>query len=70
MAVRPQASALVRDRREADVRGARALGMTAIWIRKVTPPDRVPDGPDEAPHYTIDELSELRSLPPLARGPG
>ena len=69
MGVTPAESALVGDRPEADVRGARALGMTAIWIRKVTPPDRVPDGPDETPHYTIAELSELRSLPPLARGP-
>ena len=69
MGVTPRESALVGDRPEADVRGARALGMIAIWMRKVTPPERVPDGPDESPHHTIDELSELRSLPPLARGP-
>ena len=69
MGVRPHESALVGDRPEADLRGARDAGMTAIWMRKVTPPDRVPRGPDEQPHYTIDELSDLRSLPPIRRSP-
>ena len=31
--------------------------MTAILIRKVTP-GRTPRGPDEEPHYTIDELTD------------
>ena len=70
MGVTAAESALVGDRPDADVRGARAMGMTAIWIRKVTSPDRTPAGADEQPHYTIDELSELRAVPPLAAGPG
>ena len=70
MGVTAAQSALVGDRPDADVRGARAMGMTAIWMRKVTPPGRTPAGPEEQPHYTIDELSELRDLPPLAAGPG
>ena len=67
MGVSAEQSALVGDRPDADVAGARQAGMTAIWIRKVTP-DLAHHGPDEEPHYTIDELSDLRSLPPFANG--
>jgi HAD superfamily hydrolase (TIGR01549 family) len=67
LGVAPAESALVGDRPEADVRGARAMGMTAILMRGVSPPDRVPQAPDEEPDYTIDSLSELRQLPPFAR---
>ncbi len=67
MGVSAEQSALVGDRPDADVSGARQAGMTAILIRKVAP-GRTPHGPDEEPHYTIEELSDLRSLPPFANG--
>ena len=67
MGVGAEQSALVGDRPDADVSGARQAGMTAVWMRKVTP-NLAPRGPEEQPHYTIDELSDLRSLPPFADG--
>ncbi len=54
--------AMVGDRPEADVAGANRVGMPSIWIRKVTPPERVPTTEDEQPDYTIDELRDLRGL--------
>ena len=54
--------AMVGDRPEADVAGANRLGMPSTWIRKVTPPERVPTTDDERPDYTIDELRDLRGL--------
>jgi putative hydrolase of the HAD superfamily len=61
--------AMVGDRPEADIAGANRLGMPSIWIRKVTPADRVPTAEDQRPDYTIDELSELRSLDLFAGDP-
>jgi FMN phosphatase YigB (HAD superfamily) len=56
-------AAHVGDRPDADVRGARAAGLTAIWRPHPRHPERRPGGPDEEPHFTIDELSDLRALP-------
>ena len=63
MGATPEHSALVGDRLEADVRGARAIGMTAIWLRRAAEPSR----PENQPDYAIDGLGDLRSVPPIAR---
>jgi putative hydrolase of the HAD superfamily len=47
----------------ADVRGAQALGMTAVW-RKPRKRYEEPDGIE--PDYVITQLRELLGLPPLA----
>jgi FMN phosphatase YigB (HAD superfamily) len=47
----------------ADVRGAQALGMTAVWRK----PRKRFDEPDGiVPDYTINQLGELLGLPLLA----
>jgi FMN phosphatase YigB (HAD superfamily) len=47
----------------ADVRGAQALGMTAVWRK----PRKRFDEPDGIlPDYVINQLRELLDLPPLA----
>lgn len=58
----PQETAMVGDSLRADVGGAQALGMTAVWRRR--------PGSQEAqdgvrPDFVVDELRELLSLPIL-----
>lgn len=71
MGLRPEETAMVGDSLRADVAGARALGMLAIWRR---PPrdepveetaDRPQDDGEVAPDYTIDSIAQLLELPPL-----
>jgi HAD superfamily hydrolase (TIGR01509 family) len=62
LAVRPSEAVHVGDRPEADVAGARRAGITAVWMRGVAPPDRVPRSGEEQPHYTVRHLSELLDL--------
>jgi FMN phosphatase YigB (HAD superfamily) len=47
----------------ADVRGAQALGMTAVWRK---PRKRFDEPEGIVPDYTIAELEELLQLPLLA----
>lgn len=58
----PSQVAMVGDRPEADVAGARRVGMPSIWTREVTPRQRVPEGREQEPDYVIDRLAELLEL--------
>lgn len=69
MGLMPEEAAMVGDSLRADVAGAKALGMTAVWRR---PPrdepveettDKPEDGGEVAPDYVIDAISQLRELP-------
>ena len=62
LGVAPQDAVMVGDSLRADVAGAQALGMAAVW-RKPRKPREEPDG--IRPHYIIDELRELLDLPIL-----
>jgi HAD superfamily hydrolase (TIGR01509 family) len=73
MGLRPERVAMVGDSLRADVAGAKALGMVAVWRR---PPQNEPveetadqpgDDGEVAPDYTIDTISQLLDLPPLRR---
>jgi HAD superfamily hydrolase (TIGR01549 family) len=77
MAIRPEETAMVGDSLRADVAGAKALGMTAIWKRnhpsKRRDPERdmatTEDGRGRrpvAPDFIVDDLRELISLPLFA----
>ena len=72
MHLTPQETAMVGDSMHADVGGARALGMTAIWCRPPLdePVEAATDPPEVEgsvrPDYTIDTISEIRGLPPFA----
>ncbi len=69
MGLGPQEVAMVGDSLRADVAGAKALGMVAIWRRppKDEPVEDTADRPDEAtevsPDYTVDSIGELLQLP-------
>jgi FMN phosphatase YigB (HAD superfamily) len=66
--VRPEATAMVGDNLRADVMGAKALGMIAIWKRPpgiVQQPALLPNGAPALPDFTIDHPGELLSLPIL-----
>jgi HAD superfamily hydrolase (TIGR01549 family) len=63
LGVTPREAVMVGDSLRADVAGAQALGMTAVW-RKPRKPFEEPDGIQ--PHFTIDELRELLDLPIFA----
>jgi HAD superfamily hydrolase (TIGR01549 family) len=74
MGLAPEEVAMVGDSLRADVEGAKALGMTAIWRR---PPmdEPVEEGADPPqvegsarPDYTIDSVGEIRGLPPFVDG--
>lgn len=54
----PGAAAMVGNRLERDVAGARRLGIAAIWLPSARY-RRVPRAPDERPDATIAALSEL-----------
>ena len=74
MQLTPQETAMVGDSMHADVEGAKALGMTAIWCRPpLDEPVEASTDPPEVegsvrPDYTIDIISEIRGLPPFADG--
>lgn len=74
MSLDPKATAMVGDNVRADVEGAKALGMTAIWRRPPLdePVEASADPPeiegDVQPDYTIDNIGEMRDLPPFAEG--
>lgn len=70
MRLRAIEAAMVGDSLRADVGGSKALGMTAIWRKppKDEPVEETEDEPAEdepsvAPDYTIETLSELKTLP-------
>jgi HAD superfamily hydrolase (TIGR01662 family) len=64
----PQETAMVGDSLRADVEGAKALGMTAIWRRPVVgepleATEDIPEPGQVVPDYTIDTIGDLRDLP-------
>jgi putative hydrolase of the HAD superfamily len=64
--VRPDETAMVGDNLRADVMGAKALGMTAVWKRPpgaVQEPAALPNGVLAVADFTIDHPGELLSLP-------
>lgn len=68
--VRPDQTAMVGDNLRADVMGAKALGMTAIWKRPpgvVQEPATLANGALAEPDFTIDHPGELLALPILQR---
>jgi len=72
MGLMPEETAMVGDSLRADVEGAKALGMIAVWCRPPLdePVEASTDPPDVEgsvrPDYTIDSVGEIRSLPPFA----
>ena len=63
LAVAPQDAVMVGDLLRADVAGAQALGMTAVWFRH----EKIEEEADGVqPDFVIDELVELLHLPCLA----
>lgn len=68
--VAPAEAAMVGDQLRADVMGAKAIGMIAIWKRppgwEQQPPARLPDSTPALPDYTIDDIGELLDLPIVA----
>jgi putative hydrolase of the HAD superfamily len=70
LGVAPVEAVMVGDQLRADVMGAKALGMIAVWKRArgwdQQQPVALPDGALAHPDYTIDRVSELLDLPILA----
>lgn len=72
MELTPDETVMVGDSMRADVEGSKTLGMIAVWRRPPAgePVEETEDKPEEpgplAPDYTIDTLSELKSLPLFA----
>lgn len=71
LGVAAEGTAMVGDSLRADVEGAKALGMTAIWRWPVAgePVEATADEPETspvAPDYTIDQIAELKDLPLFA----
>jgi FMN phosphatase YigB (HAD superfamily) len=66
----PAEAVMVGDQLRADVMGAKALGMVAVWKRArgwdQQQPVMLPDGTLALPDYTIDQVGELLALPILA----
>jgi putative hydrolase of the HAD superfamily len=65
LGVRPAEAVMVGDSLRADVMGAKALGMIAVWKRPPNPVEedaRLPDGTIAVPDYVIDHPGELQSL--------
>jgi putative hydrolase of the HAD superfamily len=66
----PVEAVMVGDQLRADVMGAKALGMTAVWKRargwERQQPATLSDGTPALPDYTIDRIDELLGLPILA----
>jgi len=69
MAIEAEDTAMVGDSLRADVEGAKALGMTAVWRRPVSgePVEATEDEPEVegavSPDHTIDAIGELKRLP-------
>jgi FMN phosphatase YigB (HAD superfamily) len=64
--VRPEETVMVGDSLRADVAGAQALGMIAVWKRPSRPASEesvLPDGTPIRPDYVIDHPGELLHLP-------
>lgn len=64
--VAPEEAVMVGDSLVADVAGAQRLGMTAVWKRPLGPAaadSAGAGGEGIRPHYVIDHLAELRTLP-------
>jgi FMN phosphatase YigB (HAD superfamily) len=57
---------MVGDRPRADIEGAKALGMNAVWVRNRS---RVFIGKIR-PDYTIERLTQLKDLPIFGRSLG
>lgn len=74
MGLTPEETAMVGDSLRADVEGAKALGMMAIWRRPpLDEPVEASTDPPELdggvqPDYTIDTVGQIRDLPPFADG--
>ena len=74
MGIEPETTAMVGDNVRADVEGAKALGLTAIWCRPPLdePVEASADPPeiegDVRPDFTIERVEEIRDLPPFADG--
>jgi HAD superfamily hydrolase (TIGR01549 family) len=72
MSLAPEETAMVGDSLRADVEGARALGMMAIWRRPPLdePVEAASDPPEMEgavrPDYAIGSVAEIRDLPPFA----
>ena len=66
LGVPPHQAVMVGDSLQADVIGAKALGMIAVWKRPPharQEPATLPDGTPVTPDYTIDHPAELLRLP-------
>ena len=74
MGLLPQETVMVGDNLRADVAGAKALGLTAVWRRPPLgePVEETADKPEEAeagtgggvaPDHVIDNIADLRDLP-------
>jgi HAD superfamily hydrolase (TIGR01549 family) len=68
LGVEAEGTAMVGDSLRADVEGAKALGMTAIWRRPPAgePVEETEDKPEPGsvtPDYTINDIGELKGLP-------
>ena len=60
MKIAPDETAMVGDSLRADMEGAQALGITAIWRTRPNPREEI-DG--VVPDFTVDELREIPRLP-------
>lgn len=60
----PHQALFVGDALEADVAGARPLGMTTVYLRADGLPEAPPDGPQ--PHHSIDSLAEVLEVAGLS----
>ncbi len=74
LGVEALAAVMVGDSLRADVAGARALGMTAVWRRPRAdePVEATTDLPEPgpiAPDYVIENLAELKELPVFREAP-
>ena len=69
MDLAPQETAMVGDSLRADIGGAKAMGMVAVWVRPSInePVEATTDRPkaegEAVPDYTIDTIAELKGLP-------
>jgi putative hydrolase of the HAD superfamily len=68
--VKPAEAVMVGDQLRADVMGAKALGMVAVWKRppgwERQEPAALADGTPALPDYAVDRVVELLDLPILA----
>jgi HAD superfamily hydrolase (TIGR01549 family) len=62
LSLSPEETMMVGDSLRADVRGAQALGMTAVWRRRDSARE---DAEGVEPDYVVDSLWELTELPVL-----